>query len=49
MLKQINVISGVKEPILAYGCPRNDDCYYCDLKDYCRSCDAMDFCISSDT
>ncbi|QNV59498.1 hypothetical protein GMA19_04715 [Paenibacillus polymyxa E681] len=49
MLKQINVIAGVKEPIRAYGCSANDACYFCDTKDNCKACDASDFCIKSDT
>ncbi|WP_414004407.1 freyrasin family ranthipeptide [Paenibacillus polymyxa] len=41
LLKQINAVSG---PILAYGCPKNDWCFYCDAKDYCLHCDAFDAC-----
>ncbi|MGW9529329.1 freyrasin family ranthipeptide [Paenibacillus terrae] len=49
MLKQINVIAGVKEPVRAKGCTTSDSCYFCDTGDYCRKCDKADFCIFSDT
>ncbi|WP_158657699.1 MULTISPECIES: freyrasin family ranthipeptide [Paenibacillus] len=49
MLKQINVIAGIKEPVRAYGCSANDFCYYCDTKDYCAACDTLDGCFNSDT
>ncbi|MGG4184626.1 freyrasin family ranthipeptide [Paenibacillus polymyxa] len=48
MLKQINVIAGVKEPVRAYGCTRSDFCLFCDTSDYCKNCDRNDLCIKGD-
>ncbi|WP_367987770.1 freyrasin family ranthipeptide [Paenibacillus sp. Lou8.1] len=49
MIKQINVIAGIKEPIRSYGCREVDYCTFCDTRDYCGICDQSDFCVTSDT